>query len=143
MLDYGTVWADIVRAVLPELSRYRRSLSAVVKNIKVDGTWLTDADLALEDLIIDIVRAHDPGAAFIGEERGRIQPTSADHQRVWVVDPIDSAGCSPSRQPPRRTESPQDQLQSKTPGRFTSRRSECWASYPDQLEAAPRCAAWR
>ena len=53
---------------------------------KPDRTPVTDADLAVEDAIRDVLRAQRPHDAVIGEERGG---PSAEAGRAWLLDPID------------------------------------------------------
>ncbi|MER2091932.1 MAG: histidinol-phosphatase [Saccharopolyspora rectivirgula] len=52
---------------------------------KPDRTPVTDADLAVEDAIREVLAEHRPEDTVAGEERGG----SSDTGRVWVVDPID------------------------------------------------------
>ena len=52
---------------------------------KADRTHVTEADLATERAIREILDAERPGDAVLGEEFG----TSGDTSRRWVIDPID------------------------------------------------------
>ena len=52
---------------------------------KADRTHVTEADLATERAIREILDAERPGVAVLGEEFG----TSGDTSRRWVIDPID------------------------------------------------------
>lgn len=52
---------------------------------KPDRTHVTEADLATERAIREILQAERPGDAILGEEYG----TSGDTARRWVIDPID------------------------------------------------------
>ncbi|KTS05691.1 inositol monophosphatase family protein [Microbacterium testaceum] len=52
---------------------------------KADRTHVTEADLATERAIREILDAERPGDAVLGEEYG----TSGDTARRWVIDPID------------------------------------------------------
>lgn len=52
---------------------------------KPDRTHVTEADLATERAIREILDAERPGDAILGEEYG----TSGDTARRWVIDPID------------------------------------------------------
>lgn len=52
---------------------------------KPDRTHVTEADLATERAIREILDAERPGDAILGEEYG----TTGDTARRWVIDPID------------------------------------------------------
>lgn len=52
---------------------------------KPDRTPITDADLAVEDRIRELLKAWRPGDAVAGEERGG----TAGAGRCWLLDPID------------------------------------------------------
>ncbi len=57
-------------------------------NAKPDLTPVSDADLAVETAIREILEAERPDDAVIGEEFGNQQP-GMDAPRRWVIDPID------------------------------------------------------
>jgi len=57
---------------------------------KADGTWLTDADLAAEAVLLDALRARWPEDTILSEERGAI-PGRPDAR--WVVDPLDGTSA--------------------------------------------------
>ncbi|NSW58514.1 MAG: inositol monophosphatase [Armatimonadetes bacterium] len=78
---------DIVREAgsLAMLSRHR----ARAQN-KQDGTWVTDADRAVERLIRDRLINAFPAVPVHGEEFGGAD--LGTHQRIWAVDPIDGTG---------------------------------------------------
>jgi histidinol-phosphatase len=67
---------------------------------KPDGTEVTDADLAVEDLIRAELRRHCPEDGICGEERGTVAGTSG---RRWIIDPIDGTTYFASRIPLFRT----------------------------------------
>jgi histidinol-phosphatase len=52
---------------------------------KPDRTPVTDADMAAEDRIRELVTAAAPAQRVVGEERGGV----VDAGRCWLVDPID------------------------------------------------------
>jgi len=62
---------------------------------KTDGSLATDADLAVEDALRDVVRAQRPTDAFLGEERGQ---TGSDSRR-WIIDGIDGTVDFAARSP--------------------------------------------
>ena len=55
-------------------------------NAKGWRDFYTDADLAAQSTIVDLIRAQDPHAAILSEEG--IQPPP-DATTVWVIDPLD------------------------------------------------------
>ena len=63
----------------------------VHRNIKVDGSFVTEADLAVQKRISSELKKHYPDTAFLGEEM------TADEQRellnnsesLWCLDPLD------------------------------------------------------
>ena len=54
-------------------------------SLKADRSHVTDADLATERAIREILQAERPEDGILGEEYG----TSGDTHRQWIVDPID------------------------------------------------------
>ncbi|MFI1221016.1 MULTISPECIES: inositol monophosphatase family protein [unclassified Streptomyces] len=69
--------AEVVRA------RYGRRHSRIDKGA---GDFATDADVAAEEAILDVIRAARPGDAVHGEEGGRRGAAGAVRQ--WLVDPL-------------------------------------------------------
>ncbi|GGS19297.1 phosphatase [Streptomyces parvus] len=69
--------AEVVRV------RYGRLHSRIEKGA---GDFATDADLAAEEAILDVIRTARPGDAVHGEEGGR--QGAADAEREWLVDPL-------------------------------------------------------
>ncbi|MFI7286589.1 inositol monophosphatase family protein [Streptomyces anulatus] len=69
--------AEVVR------TRYGRRHSRIDKGA---GDFATDADVAAEEAILDIIRAARPGDAVHGEEGGR--RGAVDAVREWLVDPL-------------------------------------------------------
>lgn len=54
-------------------------------SLKADHSHVTDADLATERAIREILHAERPGDGILGEEYG----TEGDTSRQWIIDPID------------------------------------------------------
>ncbi len=54
-------------------------------DVKADASYVTEADLATERALRDILREERPGDAVLGEEFGQ----SAAASRQWIIDPID------------------------------------------------------
>jgi myo-inositol-1(or 4)-monophosphatase len=64
-------------------SHYGTDLSRVDKS---GGDFATEADIAAERAILEILRAHRPADAITGEESGETGPATAN--RRWLVDPL-------------------------------------------------------
>ncbi|MEW6292910.1 MAG: inositol monophosphatase [Pseudomonadota bacterium] len=87
----------IVRTVAREelLERFRRTS----RREKADGSWLTEADLAMQSRLQAELAARHPGIALLGEEMekaeqerlltGAGKASSADHGGLWILDPLD------------------------------------------------------
>ena len=52
---------------------------------KADSSFVTDADLATERAIRDLISAERPGDGIFGEEYGAV----GEGRRQWIIDPID------------------------------------------------------
>lgn len=69
------------------------------RNISVKGfrDIVTDADIAAQSAIVDIIRARFPDHAFLTEEEDRTLSDSGPF--LWIVDPIDGTTNYSRRQP--------------------------------------------
>jgi len=67
------------------LSLYRQPHEVVSKGLR-DIT--TEADLAAEKIVMDIIQAECPGARFCSEETANGTPAEGD-EPVWYIDPLD------------------------------------------------------
>lgn len=59
---------------------------ALTRYAKAPGDFATEADVAAEKAIIDVLRTARPDDAVLGEETGHTGGTRAD--RTWLVDPL-------------------------------------------------------
>jgi 3'(2'), 5'-bisphosphate nucleotidase len=90
-VDISALWLELEGVLTPALAGFRVKRSLRVER-KADATLLSEADEAVQDLIIKAVRAVDPDGVILAEEgaygpdllRGR--GVSA---RTWIIDPID------------------------------------------------------
>src|SRR3984957_1716676 len=89
--DHGGRWSDAPRFahVLADAAddvtmRRFRAIDLRVES-KPDLTPVSDADLATEESLRNLLRRGRPRDAMLGEEFGR----SGTSQRCWVIDPID------------------------------------------------------
>ncbi|GGE85722.1 inositol monophosphatase family protein [Mycetocola zhadangensis] len=73
--------ADAADAI--SLSRFRSANLEI--STKPDATHVTDADLAVERAIREVLAAERPDDGILGEEYGTEGPTN----RQWIIDPID------------------------------------------------------
>lgn len=64
-------------------SRYGTAMSRVEK---FGGDFATEADIAAERAILEVLREHRPSDAVTGEESGSTGPAGAN--RRWLVDPL-------------------------------------------------------
>ena len=55
---------------------------------KSPGNPVCEIDLAVDDLLRERLTEIDPGAGWLSEETAD-DPRRLDHERLWVVDPID------------------------------------------------------
>jgi 3'(2'), 5'-bisphosphate nucleotidase len=83
-------WQDTAQEVIALVGSFRRELSSLVVSRKLDDTLLTEADLAVQNLIVQRIRKFDTDSVIIAEEdgvtgNGRV----TDSAGAWVVDPID------------------------------------------------------
>ena len=78
---------DVVRrAAAPALASFERSDLPVFD--KPDGSIVTQADLDVNDLIVEAIAATYPEDAILSEE-GPDDPDRLSKSRCWIVDPID------------------------------------------------------
>jgi 3'-phosphoadenosine 5'-phosphosulfate (PAPS) 3'-phosphatase len=93
-MNVADLWDDLAGRILPELRKCRRTLSEMRVRLKPDDTFLTDADLAVQETVLSAIHARDPAAQIVAEEE-TAAALSADSApvswagRVWVIDPID------------------------------------------------------
>ncbi|MGW0505420.1 inositol monophosphatase family protein [Micromonospora sp. NPDC003241] len=91
-MDLGKLWADLTAELLEKLTTYRSRVAELDVREKADHTLLTEADLAIEQMIIGRIREIDPEARILAEESGSgtWRPGSDEEpERIWVIDPID------------------------------------------------------
>lgn len=80
-LELGSRLADVADGITT--GRFRERDLRV--RSKPDRTPVTDADIAVEDAVREVLAEHRPDDAVAGEERGG----SVGEGRAWVLDPID------------------------------------------------------
>ncbi|MFC7880115.1 inositol monophosphatase family protein [Isoptericola sp. NPDC057391] len=65
--------------------RYFARVQGLARDHKLDGSVVTEADLAVEERVREVLRAARPDDAFLGEETGEL----GAGRRRWVLDGID------------------------------------------------------
>lgn len=91
-MDLGKFWDDLASDLEREFRHYRARLRQLQISVKADSTLLTEADLAVEKMIIDRIRAIDPDPVIVAEEDERQERRAEVLEKphwIWVVDPID------------------------------------------------------
>ncbi|WBB52747.1 inositol monophosphatase family protein [Verrucosispora sp. WMMD573] len=91
-MNLDPLWSDLTTELSGVLAAYRSRLAELDVREKVDHTLLTEADLAVEDMVISNIRAVDPDARVLAEESGSgsWRPGHDEEpERIWVIDPID------------------------------------------------------
>jgi histidinol-phosphatase len=68
--------------------RYFSALAGLRREVKVDGSVVTEADRAVEATIREVLGTARPGDAVLGEEGGQSGPREGRRRR-WIIDPID------------------------------------------------------
>ncbi|NUS73273.1 MAG: inositol monophosphatase family protein [Corynebacteriales bacterium] len=91
-MDIASLWQELERVLLPTLASYRSHLATLHVERKHDNTLLSEADLAVQNQIIECVRAFDGDGLIIAEEDSKTlsRPSEANPGgRIWIIDPID------------------------------------------------------
>ncbi|MFI2711867.1 inositol monophosphatase family protein [Micromonospora sp. NPDC018662] len=91
-MNLERLWSELATEILSTLAAYRSRLSEIDVQEKADQTLLTEADLAVEKMIIDRLRAVDPAARVLAEESGSGSwrpDVDEEPERIWIIDPID------------------------------------------------------
>ncbi len=91
-MKFTKLWTDLTTDLLSMLTTYRARVAELDIHEKADHTLLTEADIAIETMIIDRIRAVDPEARVLAEESGSGSwrpDVDVEPERIWVIDPID------------------------------------------------------
>ncbi|MEV6812043.1 inositol monophosphatase family protein [Micromonospora sp. NPDC051296] len=91
-MDLDKLWTDLTTELLGGLASYRSRVAELDVREKADNTLLTEADLAIEEMLISRIRSVDPEARVLAEESGSgtWRPgLDEEPERIWVIDPID------------------------------------------------------
>lgn len=84
------LWQGLTKEIVALIATYRAEMGDLSVSSKPDQTLLTDADVAVQSLIVQKIKEYDPTASIIAEEGN---PVALDKARasddIWIVDPID------------------------------------------------------
>jgi 3'(2'), 5'-bisphosphate nucleotidase len=86
------LWNELEDCLLPVFAGYRSRISELPIEVKADHTLLTEADVAVQRIIIEAIRAADSGAVIIAEEderTGTREDVAAADGRVYGARPAD------------------------------------------------------
>jgi 3'(2'), 5'-bisphosphate nucleotidase len=92
-MNLDQLWDELASDLEREFRGYRSQLRNLDVTVKADSTLLTNADIAVENLIIDRIRKVDPNPVVVAEEDVRTavrQEILDDPARIWVIDPIEA-----------------------------------------------------
>ncbi|MFC0528334.1 inositol monophosphatase family protein [Phytohabitans kaempferiae] len=87
-----SLWDTLEVELLEIFRHYRTRLDTLDIDTKPDATLLTEADIAVEKLIVTRLRELDRNAVIVAEEDDRAarrQDVLTSPESVWVIDPID------------------------------------------------------
>lgn len=84
-------------AALPELHAWMRECGQLARSyfnkaevtIKADKSYVTNADVEIERVLVERLRNRYPNIGIIGEEGTRL---GNDQEYIWAIDPIDGTG---------------------------------------------------
>jgi 3'(2'), 5'-bisphosphate nucleotidase len=86
------LWDLLSARLRPAFVQYRERITELPIEVKADKTLLTEADIEVQNSIVEAIQAVEPSAVIIAEEDERTQVRAEVHRsagRLWVVDPID------------------------------------------------------
>lgn len=65
------LWDDLAERLRPVFAEYRGHIADLPVEVKADKTLLTEADVTVQQIIIDAIQARKPAAVVIAEEDER------------------------------------------------------------------------
>lgn len=87
-MNFNKVFNDIATQILPVFRKYRNNIKCIKIKIKEDKTLLTQADIEIQNIIVETIQRYDNKANFIAEEKD-LRSISKGNKFTWVIDPID------------------------------------------------------
>ena len=86
-MSYLEIAIDAARAAGNIMNQASRNIDRLDVQSKALHDYVTDADKASEQAVVDVLQHFCPQHAILAEERGLIGNTASEF--VWVIDPID------------------------------------------------------
>src|SRR5687768_1966887 len=83
------LFEDLAADVISAYQQFRGRLKSLHVTLKPDQTVLTEADLTIQKLVVDRVRAAIPGVGVIAEEEDVRHENTRGLGDFWILDPID------------------------------------------------------
>lgn len=99
-MNIQVLWDELEVSLTAMLLEFRSRLDSLDVSQKPDQTLLTEADIAVQEHIVTQIRAYEPSASIIAEERRDGSGGAASSRRAWIIDPID--GTAEFVRPDRR-----------------------------------------
>ena len=87
-MNFHEIFNEISARVLPVFKHYREDIKSLDVQIKPDNSLLTQADVEIQDIVVETIRKYDPNAGLIAEEKS-LRRGSTHGRYTWVIDPID------------------------------------------------------
>lgn len=87
---YSETWALFVAALSRAFADLQPQRRAMAVSRKEDGSPLSNADTALQERLLELIRALEPNPCVVGEEEVNTL-AGREHRcpRTWVLDPLD------------------------------------------------------
>lgn len=85
-MNFLEIFNEISKNVLPIFEKYRNNNYLMKIRLKEDKTFLSDADIEIQNKICSIIRKYDSNASIIAEEN---ELNIKNYSKVWIIDPID------------------------------------------------------
>jgi 3'(2'), 5'-bisphosphate nucleotidase len=84
-------WDETTKEIIALTHKFRDRPGTLRVSAKPDNTLLTEADIAVQNLIIRRIRKFDARSRIVAEEDGQdvLDKCFAESATVWIVDPID------------------------------------------------------
>jgi 3'(2'), 5'-bisphosphate nucleotidase len=86
-VELASLWSALDEALLPSLRGYRQRLHTIDVTTKADRTLVSEADIAIQKLIVETILEEFPDSGFVAEEEVEHIPRRGEP--MWVIDPID------------------------------------------------------
>ncbi|QRV22433.1 inositol monophosphatase family protein [Marinomonas foliarum] len=87
MQDSYQILETAIRAAGKRAQSFRQSGLSVTTKSRQD--FVSQADVAVEAELKEVIRGLFPDDGFLGEESGLVQASNPENNGVWVIDPID------------------------------------------------------